>query len=54
MSDLAPAALGLAEAATCKTPRFLVNREIVSQEFALPNSAAQKAAHDKYVAIAKH
>jgi hypothetical protein len=53
VSDLTPAALGLAEVASCKTPRFLVNREIVTQAFALPNSAAQKAAHDKYVALAK-
>jgi hypothetical protein len=53
VSDLTPAAIGLAEVASCKTPRFLVNREIVTQAFALPNSAAQKAAHDKYVALAK-
>ncbi|MGB2663351.1 MAG: right-handed parallel beta-helix repeat-containing protein [Candidatus Acidiferrum sp.] len=54
VSDLTPAALGVAETATCKTPRFLVNREIVTHAFALPDSAAQKAAHDKYVALAKH
>jgi hypothetical protein len=54
VSDLTPAALGSAEATACKTPRLLVNREITRPAFAPPNSAAQKTAHDKYVALARH
>jgi hypothetical protein len=54
VSDLTPAALDPAEAATCKRPRLLVNREIERPAFAPPNSAAQKAAHDKYMVLARH
>jgi hypothetical protein len=54
VSDLTPDALGPAESAKCKTPRLLVNREIERPVFALPDSAAQKAVHEKYVALAKH
>lgn len=54
VSDLTPAELSAAEALDCKTPRLLVNREIAKPDFVLPDSTAQKAAHDKYVALAKH
>jgi hypothetical protein len=54
VSDLTTDALGPAESATCKTPRLLVNRQIERPAFALPDSAAQKAVHEKYVALAKH
>lgn len=54
VSDLTPAELGPAESANCKTPRLRVNREVESPAFALPDSAALKAAHEKYVALSKH
>ena len=53
VSDLAPAILGPAAEASCKTPRLHVNRQIAAPLLALPNSTAQKAVHDKYVAPAK-
>jgi len=54
VSDLSPAILGPAADASCKTPRLLVNRQNAAPAFALPNSTAQKAVHDKYVGLAKH
>lgn len=55
VSDLTPAELRPnAEAANCKAPRLLVNRELARPDSVLPNSGAQKAAHDRYVALSKH
>src|SRR5215831_1444998 len=54
VSDLSPAILGPAAEASCKTPRLLVNRQNAAPAFALPNSTAEKAVHDKYVGLAKH
>jgi len=54
VSDLSPAILGPAAEASCKRPRLLVNRQNAAPAFALPNSTAQKAVHDKYVGLAKH
>ena len=54
VSDLPPDTLGPAESTKCKTPRLLVNREIERPAFALPDSATQKAAHEKYVALSSH
>lgn len=54
VSDLTPAELGPTESASCKTPRLRVNREVERPAFVLPDSTAQKAVHEKYVALAKH
>jgi hypothetical protein len=48
VSDLPPEKAG-----TCKTPQIFVNREAAKPAFEPPNSEAQKAAHDKYVALTK-
>jgi|SRR5579864_1117184 len=53
VSDLSPAVLGPLQAAGCKTPRRVGNREVAKPALQRPNSAAQKARHDNYVALSK-
>jgi|SRR5215469_497414 hypothetical protein len=53
VTDLAPEALGPSAAAGCRRPQLIANRQITKPAFTAPNSTAQKAAHDKYVALAK-
>jgi hypothetical protein len=52
VSDLTPAALG-SSAADCKTPRRVVNRAFAKLAFQRPNSAGQKARHDKFVTLSR-
>jgi parallel beta helix pectate lyase-like protein len=52
VSDLAPAAFGHSEGATCRRPQLTANHQMSAPVFTPPNSAPQKAAHEKYVKLA--
>ena len=51
VTDLAPGALG-SSGATCRRSQFRTNRHVSTPAFAIADSAAQKAAHDKYAKLA--
>jgi hypothetical protein len=52
VTDLAAEALGPSAASGCRRPQLIANRHITKPAFTPPNSTAQKAVHDKYVALA--